>query len=147
MYLPPADSQDRPDGFLLYTLPLEVLKRCTEEVLHASTLIVAIARRRSSGVFRSILLLSAGVHIDGPRRMSRIVLGLLHNYNTFVYSRFFNFNILHSFNNKPRVSLYATPLTNSGCISFPATANAIQPEGCDYPLWYRILVGSKRSRS
>ena len=43
--------------------------------------------------------------------MSRIVLGLLHNYNTFVYSRFFNFNILHSFNNKPRVSLYATPLT------------------------------------
>ena len=52
-----------------------------------------------------------GVHIDGPRRMSRIVLGLLHNYNTFVYSRFFNFNILHSFNNKPRVSLYATPLT------------------------------------
>ena len=43
--------------------------------------------------------------------MSRIVLGLQHNYNTFVYSRFFNFNILHSFNNKPRVSLYATPLT------------------------------------
>ena len=29
---------------------------------------------------------------------------LLHNYNTCVYSRFFNFNILHSFNNKPRVS-------------------------------------------
>ena len=45
--------------------------------------------------------------------MSRIVLGLLHNYNTFVYSRFFNFNILHSFNNKPRVSLYATPLTSA----------------------------------
>ena len=43
--------------------------------------------------------------------MSRIVLGLLHNYNTFVYSRFFNFNILHSFNNKSRVSLYTTPLT------------------------------------
>ena len=32
-------------------------------------------------------------------------------FYTFVYSRFFNFNILHSFNNKPRVSLYATPLT------------------------------------
>ena len=42
---------------------------------------------------------------------SKKALGLLHNYNTFVYSRFFNFNILHSFNNKPRVSLYATPLT------------------------------------
>ena len=33
------------------------------------------------------------------------------NFNTFVYSRFFNFNDLRSFNNEPRVSLYATPLT------------------------------------
>ena len=41
-------------------LPLEVLKRCTEEVLHASTLIVAIARLELSGVISSILLLSAG---------------------------------------------------------------------------------------
>ena len=41
-------------------LPLEVLKRCTEEVLHASTLIVANTRLELSGVISSILLLSAG---------------------------------------------------------------------------------------
>ena len=56
--------------------------------------------------------------------MSRIVLGLLHNYNTFVYSRFFNFNILHSFNNKPRVSLYATPLTDKAT-NYLATADEV----------------------
>ena len=83
--------------------------------------------------------------------MSRIVLGLLHNYNTFVYSRFFNFNILHSFNNKPRVSLYATPLTREGC-AIAARRPLTEADdlgsltGCCDVLEQRVSVASACSR-
>ena len=78
--------------------------------------------------------------------MSRIVLGLLHNYNTFVYSRFFNFNILHSFNNKPRVSLYATPLTQPVGLAKPMCGLRGSRGRCWYAYYpYRAEFGEEFS--
>ena len=93
--------------------PLRWLKRCTE-VPHASTLIVPTSTlsysRPACGVIRSILHSSAVVHMDGLRLHDNIAMGLFTHLSILGTS---TSTFFVPFNNKPRVSLYATPLTMS----------------------------------